>query len=188
MQVFHCHDIMRFAELVHRYDGPFCLDIDMPGTDKFPGVIGYCHSTPEKYVCEYANGEIPSLDIDVILINKFSLNIIGGALALNDMKPEDDSFWHDAARYTPYPYEDFAAQLPGLDPLNVARIRAFDFDFNAYRLTIASHNTGDISPALSDCAEKLRYILSASNHDVYQLAEERTQHLASEWRKLNSKR
>ena len=184
MEVFYCNDIVRVCRVAHEHQGSLCLDLSVPGADYVPGVVESCMSREERHVCEYANDEIPAGDIDAILINKMSLNIVGGVLAICGIKPEDEDFWHDAARYVPSHFEDFHRPPPGVKKRNVQLIRAMDVDIQYFRGIALAENAGDLMPLFQQAQEKLRYLLTSSEALVRQLAEERVQEMQREWKSL----
>ena len=186
LHVYFCSDIIRLCRIAQEHEGSICLDMTIPGAIYIPGVKGARFSSVERHVCEYDNGEILAADFNAILINKFSLNIIGGVLAMCGIKPEDPDFWTAAARYIPSHFEDFFQYPPDIDPLNVDRIRAFDINLNAYRSSVMAGNSGDLMPLFHKAHEKLRYILATSDSIVNQMAAERIQEMGREWKSLVS--
>jgi hypothetical protein len=186
VHIYFCNDIIRLCRIAQEHQGSVCLDITIPGAIYVPGVRGARFSSEDRHVCEYDNDELPAKDFDAILINRFSLNIIGGVLAICGIKPEDPDFWKAATKYIPSHFEDFFKYPPCIDPLNVDRIRAFDISLNAYRGSVMAENSGDLMPLFLKALEKLRYILATSDSIVNQMAVERIQEMGREWKSLVS--
>ncbi len=187
MNIYFCGDIMRACEVLKKAEGLICIDVDMPGIEHVPGIAAVYKTTPERSVCEFENGEIPLQGIDTIIINRFSLAVLGGVLAACEMKPEDKEFWHTVANYTPSHFETLHQYPEGLPKFQVDRIRAFDFDLNIFRGTINAKNQSDLMPQFFSAQERLHYVLEQDETMVHKLAEERVDHMEKEWQGLGAR-